>query len=282
MDHNFGSYCDEFGHADDPTKKFMGVAGLLAKQENWRVFSEDWDSFITAENIPKPFHMTDFLHHSERFNDPRWKDLNERKRILLHLLAIIDRANVVPIGASVVLRDFSGLTEDQKRLCRSPYFLAFQAVTSNMGFAAAIMDLDEKQAVALKAMEENRELEDNEFDSKLANISMVYAKLRGYTGPAEDLWKAIKQANMFGAWMSSYTAGEPKDYPALQAADIWAYSLGHHGEHGGPKYEEARLALSFFVDKAMKQAHGAHWFTLLDRDEILLRIGQLPCLEGIT
>lgn len=28
MDHSFGVYCDEFGHADDPTKKFMGVAGL--------------------------------------------------------------------------------------------------------------------------------------------------------------------------------------------------------------------------------------------------------------
>jgi hypothetical protein len=254
----------------------MGIAGLLAKRENWRLFNEDWDSFLTVEKVPNPFHMTDFLHHSERFSDSRWKDRNERKRILLHLLAIIERAEVVPIGASVVLKDFNGLTEEQKKLCGNPYFLAFQAVTSNMGFAAAIIDLDEKKAVALRAMQENRELEDNEFNSKLADISMVYAKLRGFTGPAEELWKAIKRVNMFGAWMSSYAPGEPKDHPPLQAADIWAYSLGHHGEHGGPKYEEAQLALSFFVDRAMKQAHGAHWFTLLSREEILLRTGQLP------
>jgi len=58
-----------------------------------------------------------------------------------------------------------------------------------------------------------------------------------------------KQANMFGAWISSYTPGEPKDYPALQAADIGLIPLGHHGEHGGPKYEEAQLARCSLLTK---------------------------------
>lgn len=279
MQHDFGAYCDEFGHARDPNKKYMGIAGLLARSERWRVFSEDWESFLSAEKIPNPFHMTDFVHQSEDFRNSRWKDEKERKRVFLHLLAIIERAEVVPIGATVVLGDFNALTEEQKKMCRDPYFLAFQAVTSNMGFAAAIMDLDAKMAVADKAYRENKSLEDNDFNSRLAVISMIYAKLKGFTGQAEELWKAIRRVNMFGAWMSSYTVGEPQQRPPLQAADIWAYSLGHKGEHDQPKYIEAQIALSFFVDRAMKHSHGAHWFTYLDRNQILVNIGQLSILE---
>lgn len=104
---------------------------------------------------------------------------------------------------------------------------------------------------------------------------MIYSRLKGFTGKAEELWKAIQRVNMFGAWMSSYTVGEPQQ----QAADIWAYSPGHKGEHNQPKYIEAQIALSFFVDRAMKQSHGAHWFTYLDRNQILVNTGQLSILE---
>ena len=35
MLHEFGPYCDEFGHAKDPNKKYMEIAGLLAWSDNW-------------------------------------------------------------------------------------------------------------------------------------------------------------------------------------------------------------------------------------------------------
>jgi Protein of unknown function (DUF3800) len=271
----FGSYCDEFGHAKDRNKKYMGIAGLMAWSDNWRTFTEEWEQFLNDEKIPKPFHMTDFVHHSEKFSDARWENSEERKRIFLHLLSIIERAEVIPIAASVVLEDYNGLTEEEQKLCRGPYYLAFQAVTSNMGFAAGSLDLNSKIVAATKAYEENTTLDHQDLVSS-ATVSMVYAKLRGFTGPAEELWHAIKKGNMFGAWMRSYTPGEPRDYPPLQAADIWAYSVGHHGEHNPPKNIEAQIALDFFVDRAMKLSHGAHWFTFLNREEILIRIGKLP------
>jgi hypothetical protein len=107
-----------------------------------------------------------------------------------------------------------------------------------------------------------------------ASVSMVYAKLRKFTGPAKELWNTMKAVNMIGRWMSSYTAADPADCPPLQAADIWAYSLGHTGERGSRV--EAQTALRFLVGLAMKATCGHHWFTYLDRTQMLINIGEFP------
>jgi hypothetical protein len=278
---NFSSYCDEFGHPDDPNKKYMGIAGLLGWSDNWKMFTDEWEECLRVEKIPHPFHMTDFVHHSERFSSRRWEDRTERSRVLDLLLNIIKKADVIPIGATVVLKDYKELTREQQSLCKSPYYLAFQAVTSNMGFAAASMDLSMEIAKAKADVEaENAGLPvDPSYIPSPAIISMVYAKLKKYTGPAEQLWNAIRDANMFGRWMGSYTVGDPADSPPLQAADIWAYSLGHLGEYRPPKNTEAETACRMFVAQAMKATHGAHWFTYFDRKQILIRTGQFSDLE---
>jgi hypothetical protein len=276
MIRDFDSYCDEYGHPDDPNKKFMGIAGLLGWSDKWGAFTDQWEELARVENIPKPFHMTDFVHHTEKFSDGRWENQEERIRILNLLLRVIEGAEVIPVGAAVVLKDYNELTFEQQRACRSPYYLAFQAVTSNMGFAAASMDLGMKVAKAqadVEAEKANLPIEETDYVHP-AKISMVYAKLRGFTGPAEDLWKAIRNANMFGHWMSSYTIGDPTAYPPLQAADIWAYSLGHMGEHHSLRKAEAETAFKCFVQLAMKAAHGHHWFSLFDRKRMLLNLGQ--------
>jgi hypothetical protein len=114
-----------------------------------------------------------------------------------------------------------------------------------------------------------------EPEESLANkVAMVYAKLRKFTGPAEELWNAIKEHNLSGHWMSSYTPGDPKDYPALQAADIWAYSLGHVHEHQPPKKQEAKIAFDFFMDAAsFGYELGHRFYTFFDRKEMLTRLG---------
>jgi hypothetical protein len=40
---DLASYCDEFGHADDPNKKFMGIAGLLGWSSAWSRFHDEWE-----------------------------------------------------------------------------------------------------------------------------------------------------------------------------------------------------------------------------------------------
>src|SRR5258708_10023947 len=76
---------------------------------------------------------------------------------------------------------------------------------------------------------------------------------------------------------SSYTPGEPADHPPLQAADIYAYSLGHMIEHKPPKKTEAETAFNFFVDLTFdSQKLGHKFFTRFDRNAMLMRLGEAP------
>jgi hypothetical protein len=263
----FGSYCDEFGHPKDPNKKVMGIAGLLGWSDDWIALSNRWRKIQDAEQVPT-FHMTDFVHHTEDFSDKRWESEDERARILTLFLDAIETAKVIPVSASVALTDFNELTEDQRTRLVSPYHIAFQEVTFNIAFAAAN-----------KAMQSAKSTQ--EFFGNRA--AMVYAKLKKFTGPAKQLWDAIKEFNpAAGNWMSSYTPGEPSDYPPLQAADMWAYSLGHMIEHKPPKKKEAEIAFNFFVHAATSpdQALGHRFYTHFDRNELLTRLGETPKLAG--
>ena len=258
----FGSYCDEFGHPKDPNKRFMGIAGLLAWSDDWLTLTKRWREIQQTENIPE-FHMTDFVHHTEDFSDKRWESADERKRVLGLFLEAIKEANVIPVSAAVSLRDFNGLTKAQRDQLESPYHVAFQEVTFNIAFAAANR--------ALQTAEQSGDFVQN-------RVAMIYAKLKKFTGPAELLWDAIKEVNsLAGHWMSSYTPADPKDYPPLQAADIWAYSLGHVQEHHPPKKPEAVTAFNFFLHSTfIHQGLGHKFFTFFDRDEMLSRLGELP------
>ncbi len=107
----FGSYCDEFGSHGDPKKTVMGIAGLLAWSDDWARLTEKWREIQTQEKLPT-FHMTDFVHQTERFDHQRWRSALERARILSLLLDTIRQAKPVPVAAPVVLKDFDGLTEN--------------------------------------------------------------------------------------------------------------------------------------------------------------------------
>ena len=242
------SYCDEFGHADDPTKRVMGVAGLLARSDAWSQFVPDWDSICDEEHVPKPFHMVDFVHQKEDFKIG-WESEEKRLRVLGRLLSAVENIHAMPIGAAVVLDDFRNLSESQRERLRSPYFVAFQEVTYNMAFATALLGEQEK-------------------------VSMVYAKLKKFTGPAEQLWNAIREANLVGYWMDNYKTAEPSQACPLQAADIWAYSLGHHGEHHPPKKREAHFAYQRFVSMALSNVDGPKFFSYFDRAHLLAKLGE--------
>ncbi|HZQ21680.1 MAG TPA: hypothetical protein VFA89_02675, partial [Terriglobales bacterium] len=176
MVRGFGSYCDEFGHPKDPNKHFMGISGLLAWSDEWITLSKQWRELQKSEAVPNPFHMVDFVHHKEKFSDKRWHSFGERKRVLDLFLDVVKSINVIPASASVSLRDFNGLSEEQRKKLESPYHVAFQEVTFNLASAAANQ--------ALQTAQQAEEFFGN-------RIAMVYAKLKKFTGPAEKLWYAI-------------------------------------------------------------------------------------------
>ena len=263
MFRGFGSYCDEFGHPKDPNKHFMGIAGLLAWSKDWAQLSCQWQELQRSESIPNPFHMVDFIHRKKDFTGRRWESTDERKRVLRLLLDLLKPVDVVPVSAAVSLRDFNGLSKEQQTRLVSPYHIAFQEVTFNLASAAANR--------ALQSVRRSEEFFGNQ-------TAMVYSKLKKITGPAQELWNAIKEHNPgAGHWMGSYTVGEPADFPPLQAADIWAYTIGHMQEKQKAAKSEAQISFSFFLNATFRaQGLGHNHFTFFDRKEMLLRLGELP------
>src|SRR5947207_1495772 len=78
-------YLDETGtHA---TAGNIGVAGYLAREEQWSAFQVEWQEELTAYGVPF-FHMTDFLARRGHF-----KDWPEQKRIprLHKLIRVINK-----------------------------------------------------------------------------------------------------------------------------------------------------------------------------------------------
>jgi hypothetical protein len=62
------------------------------------------------------------------------------------------------------------------------------------------------------------------------------------------LWDALREANRIVAlFMQSYISDTPQDCTPLQAADLWAYELGHHFDRIRPSARAPRWPFLQFV-----------------------------------
>lgn len=250
------SYADETGHARDPTKSHLGLASLLADSEKWDQFDSEWRLVCQEHGVSLPFHMMHFAARAKQFSDPRWKEKERREKLLAALLDVIERANVVPIGAVINVPDFNSLNAAQRKVLggekEEPYFVVFQSCTRELALAAA---LSEVQSI--------------HEPHGPQTISMVYAKLRKFTSKAEELWNAMRTHTLVGNWMGSYTVGEPRDHTPLQAADLWAYELGHHFQKILPEGMAWRYPFRRLVHRAMLASQGHKFFSYYGRAELV-------------
>jgi hypothetical protein len=244
------TYADETGDSQDPTKKFVGIAGFLGLSDKWIEFDKEWRRVCAEENVSLPFHMTDFASSTEQFKS--WKgDKPRRDRLLGGLVGAINNAAVSPFGAIVPIEDFNSLTDEQRsRLGGDPYYVAFQEITHQLAFrvATSVWPPDP--------------------------VTMVYARKRKYTEKAVSCWEAIKEANLYGLCMSSILIGDPKDYTPLQAADVYAYEIGRHFEYIVPNDKECRWAFQEIVDHAFWKKGGHIGFKYCDRKFMLEILGE--------
>jgi hypothetical protein len=252
----FASYADETGHAKDPAKNHLGLAGLLATSENWELFDSEWRLICREEAVALPFHMTDFAASRKQFSAPAWKDKNKRPRLLPRFLDAIERADTIPVGAVVNLPDFNSLTQEQRIALghekQEAYYVAFQSCTRELVCAAGLLS---------RAPDK---------------VSMTYAKLKKFAGVAEELWHVMQEETPLGNFMGSYRRGNPADCTPLQAADFWAYELGHHLHRILPEGRRWRRPFERFVHMGMRKSYGHRFFTYFDRSTMLEVIGELP------
>ncbi len=101
---------------------------------------------------------------------------------------------------------------------------------------------------------------------------MVFARHPEHShgrGNSEELWEAFRRGNPIVARiMESYVSMEPRDCTPLQAADFWAYELGHYFEVIRPAGMEPRWPFKQFVEMGLKDQFTHDFITLHDKGEL--------------
>ncbi len=234
------SYVDEAGHSKDPRRNYLCMAGLLATESAWTAFDPEWRSACAEAGLTEPFHMMDFAAFKGQFKG--WSE-KHRQHLLGKLVGAIKNAKATPIGSVVSVKDFNSFDPRLRVKLRDPHFMAFQPLTYNIAVAAG-MEMPPGRVTMMYAHHP-------EHSAGLANT--------------EDLWKYLRKYNPIIAWfMESYVSGEPKDHSPLQAADLWAYELGHHFEVIRPAKKKPRWPFQQFVQMGLNYSFTHDFITYQD------------------
>jgi hypothetical protein len=235
------SFVDESGHSLDPKRNCLCLAGLLASERAWKVFDLEWRAACDEEGLTEPFHMMHFTARKRQFKG--WSE-DQRRRLLGKLVAVILKAQAIPIGSVVMLRGPDALSEAAQKHYRDSHFIAFQPLTFNLAVAAQFMD---------------------PFALGPGPVTMVYAHHPEHSNglaSTHHLWDSMREHNrMVAMFMQGYVSDSPGDCTPLQAADLWAYELGHHFERIRPEGKPPRWAFQEFVKMGLNYSFTHNFIT---------------------
>jgi hypothetical protein len=94
----------------------------VTSADRWEQFDREWRKICDQEQVKLPFHMLEFAARRRQFSASKWQVEDNRRRLLRRLLAAIERARAITIGAIVSVVDFNGLTHDQRSRLRDPIY----------------------------------------------------------------------------------------------------------------------------------------------------------------
>jgi Protein of unknown function (DUF3800) len=205
-------YFDETGHSKDPTQRIVGMGGLLAPASKWETFESKWKRALREFDIPY-FHMKEFAHSTDVFEDWKGREIIRRK-LFGKLIKAMESAYPIPVGATVpkdiyaaTYNQYPGFPKDE------PYRHTLDlCVAGVIGLRGAMGSLDESEKVAVVFSQHQ------EFRNHV---------LRYYE-------KITKELDPFRI-ISPVSFADMRDLVPLQAADIVAYELKK--EHERRLYE---------------------------------------------
>jgi hypothetical protein len=267
----FLSFVDESGHSADPNRNSLSLAGLLAGEDAWKAFDMDWRTACDEAGLTEPFHMMHFAASKGQFEG--WSEV-QRQRLLGKLIAAITKARAIPIGSVVISRGPDSVPEHVQKRNRDAHFIAFQSLTYNIAVAANFID---------------------PFGRGPGPVTMVYAHHPEHSSGLAStgkLWDALREHNrMVALFMQSYISDTPRDCTPLQAADLWAYELGHHFERIRPLAKKPRWPFRQFVALGLNYRfthdfisyHDMHGLSGLGRMSRFQRLGEIDLYKpGFT
>lgn len=194
------AYMDETGHSKDERQKFNGMAGLMTKEENWRIYKREWGKILKHFKIPY-IHMKESAEMFAGWSEAKVKDLS---RCVWEIIVGIE---ALPIGSIIPMDEFRQ-HEAQLRDCfLDPYYIAMQ---NCMSFAHSFL------------------MEGGPFESDIdARVAMVFSDQTEFRNEALRLFEAAKR-NSRGIKLDKIDPPAFRDMKALtplQAADVVAYEI---------------------------------------------------------
>jgi hypothetical protein len=209
--------------------------------------------------MSKPFHMMHFSGRKREFKG--WTE-ERRRRLLGKLIDAIRKTQAIPVGSVVMMRGPDALSEPVQRHYRDAHFIAFQPLTYHIAVAANMMSPVEGPGPG--------------------PVTMVYAHHPQHSqglASTGKFWDAIREHNQIIALsMHSHVSETPTDCTPLQAADLWAYELGHHFERIRPNGKAPRWAFREFVKMGLNYSF-THNFITYHGASGVNGIGRMACVQ---
>jgi hypothetical protein len=198
------AYFDESGkHAG---AEVITIAGLLMSTETRKELTRRWlREAARRPPIPLPFHMTDCVVGSKRFEYLR-ADEGIRLEMQMRMIRALRGLDMHAFGASVVRKDFRTVETDLYTTVqlRDPWFLAFEAAIDEM------MSRSEEEA------------------GKKHRVSLVFDRQDEFGPRALQLYRLILKCDLSYINRLGGLTFETEELPALQAVDIVAYEVNRN------------------------------------------------------
>jgi hypothetical protein len=244
-------YFDETGHSKDPTQRIVGMGGLLAPASGWETFEHKWKRALKEFDIPY-FHMKEFAHSTDVFEDWKGREIIRRK-LFAKLIKAMEAAYPIPIGATVPKEVYNATYAEYPQFKKEDLY--HEALHCCVGGAVGIRhtmgQLDESEKVALVFSQHE------EFRSHI---------LKQYD-------RTIKEFEPFQK-ISAISFADMRELVSLQAADLVAYELKK--EHERRLYEpQKQPRYGFQMLLKMTSRHKAiqiPMFYFLDKELMSFRL----------
>ena len=207
------AYIDETGH---PSHKegVLGFAGFIAANEDWSTFQQEWRAACPGKFFP--FHMRQFVKKTI--------SASEHRDVLAVLMGCIARNKLVPHATVVPLVKYHSLAAPDRTRIGNLYYVALAQLMNQIG-SAVLAATDTSDVIPI-----------------MPRVSVVFAKSQ-YSGRALEWWWDSKASGMgsplaallSGVLIEKISVRTPSETIPLQAADVWAWELGHYHRVIRPK-----------------------------------------------
>lgn len=244
---SLSAYIDETGHSKDLQQKFVGMAGLIAPADQWKIFEDKWKNALNQNYINIPFfHMTDFASKKKIYKD--WTE-PKRQKVFGKLMNVIESIYPLPYGAIIPMDAFRELSKEQQDSFIDPYFLCFQSLVAACTSFLAHKNMPDKE-----------------------KISLIFSDQTEFRHRALNMYEEVGKVGLYTRRSTTPIFRDMRESLPLQAADIIAYEM--YKEFDRRLYRPtAKARFGFERIKLMSKRNGYHpmirFFTKSDLENLL-------------